>query len=88
MIASAINLIVHTVRLSDGSRKITQITEVAEMLDEIHINLKDIFIFKQTGIDSEGRVLGDFRPTGYIPSFLEDIKRRNISLSEELFKIR
>ncbi len=86
MIASAINCIIHTARLSDGSRKIVQITEVAGMKDETHINLEDIFVFRQTGIDSQKYVLGDFHATGYIPSFLKDIKVRGIELSEGLFK--
>jgi len=86
MIASAIDLIVHTARLSDGSRKIVQITEVAGMKDEIHIDLKDIFIFKQTGLDNEGRVLGDFQSTGYLPSFVEEIKVKGIVLPEDIFK--
>ena len=86
MIASAIDMIVHTARLSDGSRKIVQITEVAGMKDEIHVNLKDIFVFKQTGIDPQGNVLGGFHSTGYVPSFYDDIKVRGIPLSEEIFK--
>lgn len=86
MIASAINIIVHTARLSDGSRKIVQITEVAGMKDEIHIDLKDIFIFKQTGTDNKGNVLGDFITTGYVPSFMEEIRIKGISLPENIFK--
>jgi septum site-determining protein MinD len=86
MVASAINLIIHTARLSDGSRKIIQITEVAGMKDEVHVNLKDIFYFNQTGTGNDGEVLGDFRATGYIPSFIEDIKIRGIGLSDDIFK--
>ena len=86
MIASAIDMIVHTARLSDGSRKIVQITEVVGMADEVHINLKDIFLFRQTGVDNHGNVLGDFKSTGYLPSFLEDIKVKGIALSEDIFK--
>jgi len=86
MIASAIDLIIHTARLSDGSRKVTQITEITGMLDETHINLKDIFLFKQTGIDNDGKVLGDFVSTGYIPTFFEELKVRGISLSEDIFR--
>jgi len=85
MISSAIDLIVHIARLSDGSRKITQITEVAGMLDDMHINLKDIFNFRQTGVDDEGGVLGEFVPSGYIPSFYEEIRSRGIDLSREIF---
>jgi len=86
MIASAIDVIVHTTRLSDGTRKIVQVTELAGMKDELHIDLRDIFVFKQTGIDSNARVLGSFQATGYIPSFIDDIKIRGISLPEDIFK--
>jgi len=86
IVASAINLIIHTARLSDGSRKIIQITEVTGMKDEVHVNLKDIFYFNQTGTGNDGEVLGDFRATGYIPSFIEDMKVKGIGLSETIFK--
>ncbi|MCG8430868.1 MAG: Flp pilus assembly complex ATPase component TadA [Candidatus Omnitrophica bacterium] len=86
MIASAINLIVHTARLTDGSRKVLQITEVAGMRDDLHINLRDIFSFRQTGADDRGKITGEFVATGYLPSFLEDIRVRNIPLSEDVFK--
>jgi len=86
MIASAIDVIIHTARLSDGTRKIIQITEIAGMRDEIHIELRDIFIFRQSGIDSTGSVLGEFQATGYVPSFIEEIKIRGIPLPEDIFK--
>jgi pilus assembly protein CpaF len=86
MIASAIDLIVHTARLSDGSRKITQVTEINGMKDEIHIDTRDVFIFKQSGLDAQSRVLGDFTATGYIPTFLEEIKIKGIIFSENIFK--
>ncbi len=86
MVASAIDLIVHTARLSDGSRKIIQITEVAGLKDEIHVGLKDIFTFSQSGMDSQGKIKGDFKPTGYIPSFFEDMKIKGIAISKDLFK--
>ncbi len=87
MIASAVDLIVHTARLSDGSRKILQVTELTGMKDEIHIGLQDVFIFKQTGIDEKGRVLGDFTATGYVPSFVDDFKTRGIPLPPDIFKV-
>lgn len=86
MIASAINLIVHTARLPDGSRKILQLTEITGMSDRMHVQMQDIFIFRQTGIDAQGKVLGDFEAAGYIPSFIEDIRVRGIALSDEIFK--
>jgi pilus assembly protein CpaF len=86
MIASAIDLVVHTARLSDGSRKITQITELGEMQDETHIKLNDIFVFRQTSTDSKGNIIGDFQATGYKPSFIEEIKIRGIHLPENVFQ--
>jgi septum site-determining protein MinD len=86
MVASAIDVIVHTTRLSDGSRKIVQITELSGMLDDTHINLQDIFIFEQTGVNKDGKVEGIFRTTGYVPSFLGDLKARGIELTKDMFK--
>ena len=85
MIAAAIHMIVHTARLSDGSRKIMQITEVKGMLDEIHIGLDDIFVFSQTSVDEQGKIHGEFRPTGVVPTFFEDFQKRGISLPRDLF---
>jgi len=87
MIASAVDIIVHTARLSDGSRKIIQITEVAGMLDEVHIDMHDIFLFKQTGIEKEtNKVLGQFQATGIIPTFYEEILTKGIKLSRDIFR--
>ncbi len=88
MIASAIDVIVHTARLSDGTRKIIQITELTGMKDEMHIGMKDIFMFKQTGMDAQGYIMGEFEATGYIPSFMEDIKLKGIPLPENIFRAR
>ncbi|MCU0666756.1 MAG: Flp pilus assembly complex ATPase component TadA [Candidatus Omnitrophica bacterium] len=85
MIASAVNIIVHTARLSDGSRKVLQVTEITGMKDDMHIAMKDIFTFKQTGIDAQGKVLGDFKPTGELPTFMEEIKIKGIPLPENTF---
>jgi septum site-determining protein MinD len=86
MIASAVDVIVHTQRLSDGTRKITEIAEVAEISEDFHIRLEPIFKFNQTGIGPEGQVLGKFAPTGCVPSFYGDIKVRGIDLPETVFK--
>lgn len=85
MISSALDLIVHVSRLSDGSRKVVQVTEVVGMLDETHINLKDIFKFQQAGVDEHGNVLGEFTSLGYIPTFYEDMHARGIDLPREIF---
>lgn len=85
MISSAIDIIVHTARLSDGSRKITQVTEISGMLDETHITLKDIFVFNQKSIDENGKIKGEFVPTGNMPSFIDEIRERGIDLPDEMF---
>lgn len=85
MVASAVDLIVHTTRLSDGSRKIMSIAEIAGMKDDMHINLNEIFVFKQTGIDAQGKVQGYFTATGYKPSFMDEIRVRGISISDDIF---
>lgn len=86
MVASAIDLIIHTARLSDGSRKIVQVSEISGMKDDVHVDIKDIFVFKQSGLNNQGKVLGEFKATGYIPSFMDDIKIKGISISEDTFK--
>ena len=87
MTASAIDVIVQTARLSDGTRKITQITEVAGMDDELHIKFVDIFRFKQIAIDKEqnNKVIGDFVATGYLPTFYDELITRGINLPKEIF---
>jgi len=86
MIASAIDIIVHTARLSDGSRKVTAISEISGMKDELHINLNDIFVFKQIGLDVGRKVQGYFTATGYLPSFLNEIRIRGVQISDDIFK--
>ena len=85
-ISFAINLIIHSARLSDGSRKVLYITEVTGMIDDIHIGLEDIFVFHQTDVDKKGKVIGYFAPTGYIPSFVNELKAKGIELSEKIFQ--
>ncbi|MDD5429906.1 MAG: ATPase, T2SS/T4P/T4SS family [Candidatus Omnitrophica bacterium] len=85
MISSAINIIVQTARLSDGSRKVIAITEITGMLDETHINLQDIFYYRQTGVDKDGKVQGYFTSLGYIPSFYEEMRARGIEVPREIF---
>ncbi len=86
-IASAIDIIVQQQRLSDGSRRITSITEVLGVDDDYNIVTEEIFRFEQVGIDSEGKVLGKHTATGYLPSFLADFKARGIPVPEDLFRV-
>ncbi len=87
MIGTAIDMVVHIARFSDGSRKITGITEVVGMLDG-QLDLKDIFTFEQTGLNADGKVLGQFKPTGYIPACYQDLITRGIPLKKEIFTAR
>lgn len=86
MIASAIDMIVHTSRLSDGSRKVIQISELTGMTDELHIGMQDLFTYKQTGVDAQGKVEGQFVPCGNIPTFFDDIIKRGIALPKDIFQ--
>ena len=83
-IASAVDLIVHESRLSDGSRKVTCISEVMGMEGQ-QITLQDLFVFRQTGLDAKGRVLGRFEATGAIPSFYGELASRGLSLDIAIF---
>jgi pilus assembly protein CpaF len=69
-IAGAVHLLVQQSRLSDGSRKVTAISEVTGMSDDGDIELVPIFEFIRTGTGDNGAVLGEFRATGFLPSFL------------------
>jgi len=71
-IAGSIHLLVQQSRLSDGSRKITAITEVTGINDEGEVEIVPIFQFQRTGTGPKGKVVGEFRATGFLPSFLND----------------
>ena len=86
-IASAVDMIAHESRLSDGSRKITKITEVMG-LEGDKVVMQDIFEFKQTGVDADGKVEGRFAPTGSVPTFLEDIAARGLTIDRTIFDPR
>ncbi len=83
-IASAIDLVVHESRLSDGSRKVVCISEVVG-LEGQQIIMQDLFEFKQTGIDDKGKVLGRFMPTGAMPTFYEHLKSRGLHIDPAVF---
>lgn len=83
-IASAIDLIVQQQRMSDGSRKITHISEVTGMENGV-IQLQDLFLFKQHGYDDDHKIRGDYTPTGRIPEFYEDLAARGIDVDRSVF---
>jgi pilus assembly protein CpaF len=83
-IASALHLIIQISRMSDGSRKITHVSEVAGMEGQV-VTMQDIFRFDQTGLDNEGRVRGVFRSTGIRPRFSERFESLGINLAPGIF---
>ena len=83
-IASAVNLIIQQARLADGSRRVTHISEVLGLVDG-SFSIADIFLLKQTGMTPDGKVLGQFVPTGYVPRFVEQASRRGVTLPREIF---
>src|SRR5678809_1167924 len=72
-IASAINAVIQVARLSDGTRRITSISEITGMEGET-ITMQDVFVYERRGVDQNGRVIGRFRPTGVRPRFAERLK--------------
>jgi len=84
-IARALDLIIQQARLPDGSRRILSVTEITGMEGSI-ITTQDIFVFEQTGVDSNGRVRGRFRATGVRPKFTDRLANNGIRLSHELFR--
>jgi len=84
MISSALDMIIQVARLSDGTRKITSVSEVVGMEGEV-ITLQDIFIFERKGIDQKGKVLGRFRATGIRPKFADRLEVAGIKVAEEIF---
>ena len=84
-ISSAIDLIVHQSRLSDGSRKIMEISEVAG-LEGDRITMQDIFRFRQTGFDKNGKIQGSFIPTGNIPTFIEEWRSQGTPVQMDIFQ--
>ena len=84
-IASAIQLVVQQTRLSDGSRKITSISEITGMEGDV-ITMQEIFLFEKTGITQDGKVIGRFRATGVRPRCCERLKASGIHLPADMFE--
>jgi pilus assembly protein CpaF len=83
-IASAINVVIQVSRLSDGSRKLMQVSEIVGMEGEV-ITMQDIFVYEREGIGAHDKVLGRFRATGIRPRFSDRLKSYGIDLSSLLF---
>jgi pilus assembly protein CpaF len=86
-IASAVDVIIQANRLQGGPRKVTSITEVMNMEQDMII-MQDIFRYKQGGIDQNGRAFGQFEATGVRPSFVNRLEQAGIKLPSNLFQER
>jgi pilus assembly protein CpaF len=84
-VASAINLIIQVSRLADGSRKVTQISEITGMEGDI-ISMHDIFVFERTGVREDGKVIGRFKATGVRPKCSERLAAAGAKLPAALFE--
>ncbi len=85
-VASAIHLIVQVARFTDGSRKITKITEIAGMEGDT-ITAQDIFVFRHDGFNERGGVVGKHVPTGIVPNYMEKLRTHGESLPTSIFKL-
>ena len=84
-VASAVDLFVQLSRMSDGTRRITHITECVGMEGDL-ITTQDIFVFERLGLTEDNRVKGRFRPTGVRPKFDERLRACGIQLSPAIFQ--
>ncbi|MDB4966334.1 MAG: Type secretion system hydrolase TadA/VirB11/CpaF, TadA subfamily [Myxococcales bacterium] len=84
-IASAVNIIVQTSRMNDGSRKITHIAECLGLAENGQYGLEMLYEFKQTGVEAKsGKVLGTLHATGARPTFAEEVAGKGLQLPEEM----
>ena len=83
-ISSAINVIIQTARMADGTRKVVSIQEITGMEGNV-TSLQEIFVFEQTGVGTDGRVMGRFRATGIRPKFIEKFLVMNIPFMATMF---
>jgi len=84
-IASAIHLIVQLTRFPCGSRKVTQISEVAGFSNGV-IQMQDVFLFKKTGVDDNYRTTGRYESAGMVPNFIGSLQEHGVRIDlERLF---
>ena len=84
MLASAVQLVVHCSRLTDGTRKLVSIAEVVGIEGDM-VKMQDIFVFEREGISAGGRVLGRFRGMGYRPHVAQRIKAYGTKLDDRIY---
>ena len=83
-IASAIDIIIHESRLSDGSRRVMAVTEVTG-LEGDQIVMQDIFVFRQSGVGPDGRIAGELCATGSVPTWIDQVRSRGAEINMGMF---
>jgi len=86
-ISSAVDLIVQSARLSDGSRRLMSVTEVLDMEGDV-VSMQDIFVYDRMGVDADGHMIGQHRATGVQPTFVDRLRACGIELPQDIFDRR
>jgi len=84
-IASAVTILIQVARMSDGSRRVTHLTEITGMEEDI-VSMQDVFLFEKQGISQDGRVMGTFTATGIRPKFADRLKASGIDVPASIFE--
>ena len=84
-IASAVAIVIQVSRFNDGTRRITHLTEITGMEDDV-VSMQDVFVFEKEGVSPDGRVLGTFTSTGIRPKFAEKLKASGINVPASYFE--
>jgi len=85
-IASAIHIIVQVARMSDGTRRVTHVTEITGTTGDV-VSMQDIFLFEKHGLGKDGKVRGRFFSTGIVPKFAERLKDAGIPLAMDMLDV-
>ncbi len=84
-IAAAIQIVIQQSRMSDGTRKVTSISEITGMEGDV-ITMQEIFLFEKLGITQDGKVIGRFRATGVRPKVCERLKTAGVHMPADMFE--
>src|ERR1700675_5028976 len=84
-IASAVSLVIQIARLNDGTRRVTHLTEITGMEDEV-VSMQDVFVFEKQGGGADGPVPGTFTPTGIRPKVAQKLKASGIAVPASMFE--
>jgi len=84
-LASAVQLVVQISRFNDGTRRVTHLSEITGMEEDV-VSMQDVFVFEKQGISQDGRVVGAFQATGIRPKFAERLKASGINVPSSWFE--